>query len=273
MSALTLTLKEKPQQRLDLSALTPDRLQGLDVSAIERIEIRVGNRRLSVGDLFAVTAGDRGTLRILNSGGKLDRIGCGMTGGSITVEGDAGAYLGQAMSGGYVVVQGNVGPGAAMEMRGGIIEIDGNAGDFVGGVLPGDMKGMSGGLVVLRGNAGARVGDRMRRGTILVEGNVGDYAASRMIAGTIIVLGADPGAYPGLGMKRGSLILRGHPERELPSFGDCGRHDLGFLRLLLRALHGRSIRLDQLAARPTQVRRLVGDQAGGGTGEILIWQD
>jgi formylmethanofuran dehydrogenase subunit C len=135
------------------------------------------------------------------------------------------------------------------------------------------MKGMSGGLVVVRGNAGDRVGDRMRRGTIIVEGDVGGYAASRMIAGTVVALGSAVGPYPGFAMKRGSLVLLSRPGRTLPTFADCGRHDLAFLRLLLRALRGRSPRLDDLAARPPLVQRLAGDQSVAGKGEILLWQN
>jgi formylmethanofuran dehydrogenase subunit C len=132
---------------------------------------------------------------------------------------------------------------------------------------------MSGGLVLVRGDAGGRIGDRMRRGTIIVEGGIGGYAASRMIAGTVLALGPTIGPYPGFAMKRGSLILLNRPDRELPSFADCGRHDLGFLRLLLRSLKGRSRPLDELAKRPCLVRRLAGDHSVGGKGEILLWQD
>jgi formylmethanofuran dehydrogenase subunit C len=158
-------------------------------------------------------------------------------------------------------------------MRGGEIAIDGNAGDFLGGARPGEMKGMSGGLVVVRGDGGDRVGDRMRRGTIIVEGSIGGYAASRMIAGTVLALGPAVGPYPGFAMKRGSLILLSCPDRALPTFADCGRHELAFLRLLLRALKGRSPRLDDLAVRPPLVQRLAGDQSVAGKGELLLWEN
>ncbi len=273
MSALVLTLRAQPQQRIDLSPLTPDKLQGADAASIARLTLQCGNRRVAAGELFALTSGDPDDLRLVGDCAKFDRIGAEMTRGTITVEGDAGAYLGQAMRGGRIHVHGSASIGAAMEMRGGEIEIDGGAGDFLGGARPGEMKGMSGGLVIVRGDAGDRVGDRMRRGTIVVEGSIGAYAASRMIAGTVLALGPAIGPYPGFAMKRGSLILLNRPDRELPSFADCGRHDLGFLRLLLRALAGRSRRLDDLATRPTLVQRLTGDQSVGGKGEILLWQD
>ena len=273
MSGLALTLRAPPKQRVDLSSLTPDRLQGLDAAAIASLPLQCGNRPVAVGDLFAVTAGDADDLRFIGDCAKFDRIGADMSRGAITVEGDAGAYLGQAMRDGRIHVRGKAGIGAAREMRGGEIAIDGDAGDFLGGARPGEMKGMNGGLVVVRGHAGDRVGDRMRRGTIIVEGSIGGYAASRMIAGTVLALGPTIGPYPGFAMKRGSLFLLNRPDRELPTFADCGRHDLAFLRLLLRALQGRSPRLDDLASRPTIMRRLAGDQSVGGKGEILLWPD
>jgi len=273
VSGFVLTLRTAPKQRVDLSLLTPDRLQGVEAAAIASLPLQCGNRGIAVGDLFAVTAGDADDLRFIGDCARFDRIGSEMTRGTITVEGDAGAYVGHAMRGGRIHVQGSVGIGAALEMRGGEIAIDGDAGDFLGGARPGEMKGMSGGLVVLRGHAGDRVGDRMRCGTIIVEGNLGGYAASRMIAGTVVALGPTIGPYPGFAMKRGSLILLNRPDRELPTFTDCSRHDLSFLRLLLRALKGRSPRLDDLATRPPIVQRLTGDQAVGGKGEILLWQE
>ena len=271
MSGLVLTLREAPRQRLDLSPLTPDRLSGLDGGAIANVAVACGNRRIPLGDLFTVSAGDPTDLRLVGDCSRCDRIGAGMTRGTITIDGDAGAYLGLQMQGGAIRVRGNAGIGAATEMHDGTIEVDGSAGDLLGGALPGSMRGMDGGVVVVRGAAGDRIGDRMRRGAIVVEGAAGAYAASRMIAGTIVALGTTVGPYPGLGMKRGSLILRGKPERQLPTFGDCGRHDLGFLSLLWRSLHGRSRRLDELATGPTTVHRLAGDQAVGGKGEILLW--
>jgi formylmethanofuran dehydrogenase subunit C len=271
VSALTLSLRAPPPQRIDLSALTPDRLHGLDAAVIAHTPVQCGNRALAVGDLFTIGAGDPDDLRLAGDCARLDRIGAEMTRGTITVEGSAGAYLGHALRGGRIHVRGNTDVGAAQEMHGGEIVIDGNAGDFLGAARPGEMKGMSGGLVVVRGNAGDRAGDRLRRGTIIVEGALGAYAASRMIAGTVIGLGAAIGPYPGFAMKRGSLILLTRPERSLPSFADCGRHDLAFLRLLLRTLKGLSPRLDALASRPPTVHRLAGDQSVGGKGEILVW--
>jgi formylmethanofuran dehydrogenase subunit C len=156
-------------------------------------------------------------------------------------------------------------------MTGGSIHIQGKAGDFLAGALPGEQRGMSGGDIIVHGDAGDRVGDRMRRGTILVEGDVGSYCASRMVAGTIAVWGK-AGENTGFAMSRGTLLLRQAPERMLPTFNDCGEHDLGFLRLMLRAWSTLPSRFARLPGEGTRVRRYVGDLANGGKGEILVWR-
>lgn len=270
MSALLFTLKEAPRQRVDMSPLTPDRLLGRSAGEIGKIELVSGNRRVAAGDLFTITAGDAAEIVIRGGTARLDRIGQDMSEGAITVEGDAGAQLGERMRGGRLRVTGSAGPWAAAALAGGRVEIDGDAGGFVGGAPAGDMRGMGGGIVIVRGNVGERAGDRMRRGIIVVGGDAGGYAGSRMIAGTLAVLGAAVGDYPGFGMKRGSLLLRRLPARTLPTFADCGVHDLGFMRLLARAL-GTDSEAKKLVYLGLRLRRLVGDAAAGGKAEMLVW--
>ena len=270
MSALVLRLKARPPQRVDMSPVTPGSFAALGIADIVRIHLAMGNRRVFLGELFDVTPGDAAHIIIQSSSFRLDYVGAGLDAGSITVEGDAGQGTGQGMRGGRVHVAGNVGPWAAAKMSGGTLTVAGHAGDFLGGALPGDMRGMSGGLVIVRGNAGMRAGDRMRRGVIAVAGGVGAHAGSRMIAGTLLALGA-AGVYPGFAMKRGSILLGQPPPRMLPTFGDAGSHELGFLRLLSRAIRTDGTPALDLEGLGTRVRRYVGDAAAGGKGEILVW--
>ncbi len=273
MSALVLTLKSPPPQRVDLAPLTPERLRDHRGAGVERVELVSGNRRIAVGDLFGVVPGDAAEIVIRGSCARLDFIGQGMGDGAITIEGDAGAYLGQGMRGGRLRVTGSAGPFAAAGLCGGVVAIDGDAGDCLGGARPGERRGMSGGLVSVGGRAGERAGDRMRRGIIAVGGNIGAYAGSRMIAGTLLVFGDDVGAYPGFGMKRGTLVVRHLPQQFLPTFADCGAHELGFLKLLRHAPSGMGAWAKSLDARGARVRRLVGDAAIDGRGEILVWRN
>src|SRR5262249_21774040 len=126
MSGAVLTLLRVPRQRLDMSALLPERLAGYAAPAITALEPPCGNRRLRLSEIFDVAPGEAERLVIRNAGAKLDRLGCRMTSGELVVEGDAGAYAGLAMSGGRLTIDGNAGPFAGAVMQGGILEIGGN---------------------------------------------------------------------------------------------------------------------------------------------------
>jgi formylmethanofuran dehydrogenase subunit C len=245
MPGVVLTLKAPPPWPVDLSPLLPTALAGQDAGMIARIPLG----RLAVGDLFDVRAGETAELTIAGGSPLFEGIGAGMKEGALLVEGDAGAF-------------------AAAGLRGGRVEIRGDAGAYLGGVPAGGRIGMAGGVVVVRGAAGTHAGDRMRRGTLVVEGAAGPYAASRMIAGTLVVCGA-VGASPGVLMRRGTLLL-GTPSDHLPSgFVAAGLAADGvFLRLLARALRPLSARA--AACAEAVQRRVVGDLASLGKGEILL---
>jgi len=183
---LTLTLRERPDQRLDLSPLVPHALAGKTIRQIERMELQTGHRPIRLADVFRVRAGDIEQIRIQGGCDRLDYVGQEMNSGELIVEGNVGIQAGR-LSGGRLTVLGNAGPWAASGMKAGVLEIRGAAGDRLGGALAGEVAGMRGGIVIVRGSVGERAGDRMRRGTIIVEGEAGPYAGSRMIAGTLIV--------------------------------------------------------------------------------------
>ncbi|HWH47305.1 MAG TPA: formylmethanofuran dehydrogenase subunit C [Burkholderiales bacterium] len=268
MSALTFTLRAVPPYCVDVSPLIPDRLAGLSKAAIEKIAI--GNHGLRVDDLFAVRGEDTRQLIIRDSSDRLNRIGTGMTQGTVLVEGDCGAYTGLGMRGGRIVVTGNAGPLAGSGMTAGGIEIRGNAGDFLGGALAGDKQGMRGGNIVVHGNAGDRTADRMRRGLILIGGDAGAYCGSHMLAGTVLVSG-HVGTMPGFALKRGTVLLARQP-RELPAtFQESGEHALLFLTLLENELRRESERFGRFLPLGNRVRRYCGDLANGATGEILVF--
>lgn len=268
MSRMVLTLRAPPAIVVDCSPLTPDRLAGKAAAAIAAIELQSGNRRLPAGELFDIAGESCDTLVIRDACSKLDRIGAGMNGGTLEVEGDVGAFLGAGLVSGTIRVSGGAGAFAATGMVAGTLHVRGNVGDFLGAAIAGDKQGMLGGLVIVDGDAGDRVGDHLRRGIILVGGNAGDYCASRMLAGTIAVRGR-VGTLPGYAMKRGTLLLAG--AAELPAtFNDCGIHELMFLRLFARHLAGVDAAAAPFAPQAERVRRFVGDRANGGLGEILI---
>jgi formylmethanofuran dehydrogenase subunit C len=268
MSALTFTLKQQPAQRVDMSPLTCDKLQGLSLADIGALTLQSGKAKIPVSELFDITGDDSQHLIIKNSVVKLDFIGKELNGGKICVEGDAGAYLGMGMKAGEIKVSGNAGLYAACEMKNGYLEISGNTGDLLGAALPGNKMGMKGGLVLVKGNAGERVGDHLRRGTILIEGNAGDYCGSRMIAGTIAVMGTT-GRFLGYAMRRGTLLLWNTPQLSA-SFNDCGSHTLAFLPILFASFKSLNSKFADASAAFNRVQRYAGDMAEIGRGEVLV---
>lgn len=267
MSALRLALRSALHERLDLSGVTPLEFSGRSIDDIARIPLANRNDRKVLGDLFEISGEISDTLVIAPGSAELDFVGAGMTGGNITVEGDVGAWAGREMKGGRLDIKGGAGHGLAAGLKDGLVTVKGKAGDFVGGVLPGEKFGMTGGIVIVDGDIGERAGDRMRRGTIVTRGKTGASAGSRMVGGTIIAEGG-LGAMPGALMRRGTLIAPSVAQW-LPTYSDCGSHDLNILKIMNRYY---ASTLGALAPKPfpLMVRRYAGDLATIGKGEILI---
>lgn len=267
MKPLTFTLLAEPEERLDLSALVPDRLSGLPVSDIAALPVGTTRTGLKAGDLFRIAGKDTSSIVFAGGSRRFDQVGAGMTSGNIRVVGDVGFRAGRAMGGGMLVIDGSAGEELGSGLSGGRIEVTGNAGDRLGAPLAGELQGVSGGTIVVRGKAGHRAGERMRRGLIAVLKGCGDHLGLGMIAGTIVVTGR-VGVMPGYLMKRGSLLLDRRPEVLSPTFVDCGNADIAFSGLFDRFLIAEKI-LDKplLGTAPT---RVCGDNAVFGKGEILF---
>jgi len=267
LSALGFRSRGRPPQRLDLRALTPEKLAGRTVAEIAAIELQTTRERMTVGDAFEIRDGEASTIVIEGGNDRLDCLGMGLASGAIVVEGEVGAQAGRQMTGGRLTIRGDAGPHAGSALRGGVIEIIGNVGERLAGPLSGETIGMNGGLIVVRGDAAARAGDRLRRGVVLIEGRAGAYAGSRMIAGTLAI-GDQAGDLPGYLMNRGSILLGAGATRLSPTFGDCGELDLVAARLISAYVAEASAKLAELFRRP--LRRLAGDLAALGKGEILL---
>jgi formylmethanofuran dehydrogenase subunit C len=263
---LVFALRASPDQRLDLSALLPEKLAGKTVKDIAAIEIGTTRQTVTVGDVFKIRGGNAEEIHFEGGTDKFDRVGEAMTSGQIIVHGDVGIEAGRKMSGGDLQIGGDAGPFAGSCMAGGRLEIGGDAGDFLSAPRDGEMQGMSGGMLIVRGSAGARAGDRLRRGTILIERAAGDWPGSRMVAGTLIILGAS-GANPGYLMRRGTLVL-GKAESLPSTFVDSGLFTSSFTGLFGRFLEGESRAAGRLFK--SDLQRFAGDMATLGKGEILI---
>jgi formylmethanofuran dehydrogenase subunit C len=267
LSPLTFSLRESPDQRLDLSPLISRNIAGKTVAEIERIELQTTRMRVTVGDVFRIREGDPDTIVLEGGAERFDRVGMSMASGSIRVEGEVGVEAGRLMSGGQLTIRGAAGPFAGSGMKGGTLDIEGDAGERLGGPLSGETVGMSGGLLHVHGDAGPRAGDRLRRGFVLIEGRAGAYAGGRMIAGTLAI-GGEAGDLPGYLMGRGTILLGKGATLFSSTFGDCGQHDLVAARLLSDYVAQTSAKLGELFRGP--LRRLAGDFAALGKGEILL---
>lgn len=262
----SFTAEGAPQQRIDLSPLTPDTLAGKSAAEIAAIELQSGRFKLRTDAVFDIAGSNASDIVIRNSTSRLDNIGSGMKSGRITVHGNVGSYLGFQMRKGELIVHGDATDFVASGMAGGLLQIHGSVGDFLAAAIAGDRKGMKGGTVLITGNAGERAGDQMRRGIILIEGNVGSYCASRMLAGTIGVLGS-MGQYAGYGMRRGTLLVKETPSLHA-TIQDCGTHSLPYLALMFKSFAALPSKFAGL--KQTRVQRYAGDIANDGKGEILV---
>jgi formylmethanofuran dehydrogenase subunit C len=269
VSGLELALRAPVRLPVDAAALSPGTLLGRPPAEVERLELPVGNARLPLAELFTIRRHHDEALVLRGDLGAFAKLGAGMDAGTLRVEGDAGPCLGVGIRGGRIEVTGSADVLAGAMMADGLIRIGGNAGDLLGGPLPGERKAMRGGTILVQGDAGDRAGERMRRGLIVVLGNAGAYVGANLIAGTVIVQGSC-GPDPGYRMRRGTLLLASPPERLLATFADCGAHALPWLRLLERHLRGLGIAAEPDVAADGPYRRLAGDLAELGLGEILF---
>lgn len=267
MSGLKLRFKAPATERITLDGITPSKLSALSSHEIAKLNVGIEKGGVALGDAFDISGSGGDTLTIEGATPAIDFIGGGLDSGTIRVEGNAGSNVARLMSGGKLEIRGNAGDYLASGATGGMIVVSGNAGDNLGGVFTGDRFGMLGGIAVIGGDIGARAGDKMRRGTVVVRGKTGPGAGTRMIGGTIWAEGGF-GAEPGLMMRRGTLIGPS-VESLLPTFVDCGKHDLVILRVIARYLKDT---LGELAPQPMPlfVQKIGGDTATIGRGEILL---
>jgi len=264
---LTLTLREEPAAPVLAGPLRPDRLAALSGREVERLELRHGNRRVALGELFAVSGAGADDVRVVGDLRRVTGVGTGMTGGRLTIAGSAGPHAGTGMRDGELVVEGDAGDWAGAEMRGGRLVVHGSAGRRLGGAYAGSRAGMRGGEIVVDGNAGEEAGAGLRRGLIAVAGRVGAAAGLNALAGTIVAFGP-VGAHAGAGMRRASIVAMAGAEL-LPTYAPACTYGPPFLRLFLRRLRelGMPVADDQIDGRYT---RWSGDGVDLGRGEILI---
>jgi glutamate synthase domain-containing protein 3 len=100
----------------------------------------------------------------------------------ITIDGNAGYYVGGLCDGPDVTVEGFVGWSAGENLMSGTVRIRGNASECTGATA-------HGGTIIVEGDASSRTGISLKGGTLLVAGDVGHMSGFMAQAGVLLVGG------------------------------------------------------------------------------------
>jgi glutamate synthase domain-containing protein 3 len=123
--------------------------------------------------------------RIINPRGK-HNLAVGLTRPlEITIEGNAGYYIGGLCDGPDITVDGFVGWSVAENLMSGTVRVRGNASESAG-------ASSHGGMIIIEGDASSRTGISLKGGTVCVGGSVGHMSGFMAQAGVILV-GGDAG--------------------------------------------------------------------------------
>lgn len=270
MSGLRLQLRAALKERVDLGPAFATPWVASTAAEIASREVRaVRSGPVRLGDLFAIEGTPDGTAMLAGDLRQAERIGAGLSEGTVMVEGDVGDHAGAGIAGGRLEIGGNAGYATGETMAGGLIIVRGNTGNRAGAAAPGRKRGMTGGELIVLGNAGDETGAAMRRGMVAVGGSTGRCSLLSAIAGTVVSCGP-AGADAGLWNKRGSLVCLSEVEPGASYRYACVFQPV-YLRLLLRRL--RDVHRLPVSAEHIDgtFRRYSGDLSEVGKGEILAW--
>ena len=259
MSVWTLTLRQNIDQRVDASAIRLADWIEMSAKEVERTPLNVGRRTACLADLFTIKhqTSDKQQLVIEGDLHRFDRIGDRHRTGCIRIAGSVGNHAGASMSGGRLT-------------------IEGDAGDYLAAPHGSARQGIKGGRITVGGSAGNYVGHRMRRGEILINGNAENFLASQMFAGTIIVAGR-LGDGTAIGMRRGTVVAARFPEFPIDRFSKANRMRSVFPRLIETFADQDSSFADSMAQVRQLIDKIAtdgfasrrGDRAVSGKGEVL----
>ncbi len=207
---ILLKVKHVPAVGIEAPAITPQKIADRTNQEISEIKLWTGRRKLKLGQVFEIQEGHQSNwdIEILGDTSRIKRIGQGMSGGSMLIDGGAGMHLGNGMKGGSIRVNRNVDSWCGCEMVDGSISIGGDAGHYIGGAYRGSKYGMRGGSIEIEGNAGNEIGCRMSGGEITVRGDCMDFSGVNQ-SGGLIHVGGSCQQRPSAGMTGGKLVIEG----------------------------------------------------------------
>lgn len=227
MKVITLNLKYDGSIPVEAETITPDIFSDKSKEEIEELSLYLGNKVVKLREIFDVSVEGSSTgiddVKIIIKGNayRIKRIGEGMTGGEILVEGNVDMRCGSTMRGGKITIKGNADSWTGQEMVGGEIIIEGDAGNYIGSGYRGALNGMSGGKITIKGNAGLYLGEKMNGGEIVVEKDADMLAGLEMSGGKITIKGN--AIMPGGEMTGGDIIVMGTVIDRLPTFKYLGK--------------------------------------------------
>lgn len=255
MRSITLRLRVEDDCSIDASTLRLEELAARSSDQIARQYIHVSSARAEMGEIFKIDCRETSVadpeMILQGDGRNIHWLGHQHRVGRIIVESDIGDYCGACMSGGTITIAGS-------------------AGRYLGSATGARGIGMNGGRIVVAGRAGLFAGQRMRRGEIWIAGDAGAGLASWQVAGTIGV-GGTVGEHVGYGMRRGTLILATPTPLPSVRFTPPVQLDTPFRELLLNRHELQAIWPPaQLVSDNRKFHVSRGDRSIGGIGEI--WQ-
>ncbi len=221
MRNITIAPKCVFQITVEAENISPDKLAPLDIEQICGLFVWQGNRQKKLSDLFTVAGDDASakaeelTIRLAGDFSQVKRIAEGMTAGQVLADGSVGMHAGNKMSGGLLSIAGNADDWLAREMKGGKVVVMGNAGNYLGAGYRGEKCGMRGGEIEVKGSAGAYLGEHLCGGSIRIWGDAGDFPGAANQGGTIFIGGCT--YLPGAEMSKGTITVKGEA-KVLPSF-------------------------------------------------------
>jgi glutamate synthase domain-containing protein 3 len=132
---------------------------------------------------------------------------------NITVDGNAGYFIGGLCDGPEITINGFVGWSVAENLMSGMVRVRGNASESVG-------SSAHGGIVVVEGDASSRAGISLKGASIAIAGDVGHMSGFMAQAGTMLV-GGDAGESLGDSLYEAVIYVAGN----IRSLGSDARLD------------------------------------------------
>jgi methylamine---glutamate N-methyltransferase subunit B len=121
---------------------------------------------------------------------------------NITIDGNAGYYIGGLCDGPSIIVNGFTGWGAGENLMSGLIRVKGSASQSAA-------ASAQGGLVVVEGDASLRAGISLKGASLAIAGDAGPLAGFMAQAGTILI-GGNAGEALGDSLYETTIYVAGH---------------------------------------------------------------